>query len=230
MGLGIQHIYTSPYYPNPSHAERVNKQIKIAIRIFHHQHQKHWDQDLHWFQIAFNSAQHESTKVSPARLFLGRNLYHPLELHWNLDKLVDEHASPQSSREEWERAVQNLTKARQRRQQGYDLNRLPNPYKTGDWVMFKEHHLSKAADSINQKLLPVWSKPCVIETFSSPVTARLINPSTAQTKIGLRDPHQSSLGYPAPIVGQIHNAPDRSQPTPSVIGPPPCYLPFTTLK
>lgn len=190
MGLGIQHIYTSPYYPNPSHAERVNKQIKIAIRIFHHQHQRLWDQELHWFQIAFNSAIHESTKTSPARLFLGRHLHHPLELHWNLDKLVDEQCTPQSSHDEWSRAVENLSKARQQRQQKYDLNRLPNPYKSGDWVMFKEHHISRAANAINSKLLPVWSKPCVIESFSSPVTARLLNPTTGKF---IRNAHVSQL-------------------------------------
>lgn len=171
MGLGIQHIYNSPYYTNPSHAERVNKQIKIAILIFHHQHQKRWDQDL--FQITFNSARHKSTKASPARLFLGRNLFHPLELHWNLDRTVDDQASPQSANEEWRKAVENLSNARQRKQQKYDLNRFPIPYKGGDWVPFREYHLSKAADAINKKPMPVWSKPCVIESFSSPVSARL---------------------------------------------------------
>ena len=185
-----QHIFTSPYYPNPSHAERVNKQIKIAIRIFHSEYQTLWDQELHWFQMAFNSAQHESTQNSPSRLFLGRTLYQPLELEWNLDKLVDGKGQPVSSRDEWTKAVDSLRKARENRAKRYNLNRLPTPYKPGDWVMFKENPVSKAVDNINQKLLPVWSKPCVIETFTSPVTVRLLDPTNGKF---VRRAHVSQL-------------------------------------
>lgn len=190
LGLGIQHIYTSPYYPNPSHAERVNKQIKIAIRIFHNKYQQFWDQNLHWFQMAFNSAVHESTQNSPSRLFLGRTLYHPLELQWNLDKLVDSQGTTPSTQDDWSRAIESLRRARESRERKYNQKRTPNTFKSGDWVMFRLNPISKAVDHINQKLLPMWSKPCVIETFTSPVTVRLIDPVNSKF---IRKAHVSQL-------------------------------------
>lgn len=176
MEMGIVHIFTTPYYPNPSHAERVNKNVKIALRTFHSEYQAQWDQHIHWFQIAFNSAIHESTNTSPDRLFLGRNVSHPLELHWNLDTLTDTKATGQTLESEWASAVANLKRAREARRRRYDQDRAPNQFQAGDWVMFRENNISSAADHINQKLLPLWSKPCIIEAFTSPVTVRLINP------------------------------------------------------
>ncbi len=62
--------------------------------------------------------------------------------------------------------------------------------KAGDWVMFREHHQSKASDKINHKLLPLWSKPCVIERFTSPVTVSLVDPETGRL---VRRAHVSQL-------------------------------------
>lgn len=188
--MGITHVFTTPYYPNPSHAERVNKNVKVAIRTYHSQYQTHWDEHLHWFQIAFNSAVHESTKSSPDKLFLGRNLHNPLELHWNLDELTKADTPDQSLQQEWARAVANLRRAREVRQQRYDSNRVPAPFRTGDWVMYRLNPISSAADHINHKLLPLWSEPCVIESFSSPVTVRLVNPVNGKL---VRKAHVSQL-------------------------------------
>jgi transposase InsO family protein len=78
--LGVKHIITSPYYPQPSLVERFNRNLKAALVAFHHDQQNSWDQNLHIFQNGFNSAWHEATKSTPAKLFLGRELNHPLQL------------------------------------------------------------------------------------------------------------------------------------------------------
>lgn len=176
LEYGTQHIFTAPYNPSANMVERYNKEVKIAIRIFHSHHQQHWDQNLHWFQLAFNSAQHESTKTSPSRLFLGRPILHPLELHWNLDRLIGDPSPGRSTEAEWAEALRSLRRARAIRERRFNSSRKPNTFKVGDWVMFRLNHLSKAVDHINSKLLPMWSKPCVIESFSSPVSVRLVNP------------------------------------------------------
>lgn len=67
-------IFTSPHYPNPSHAKRENGNLKLALRIFHSQDHTAWDTNLHWFQLAFNSSWLESTKLSPSTLLLGRQI------------------------------------------------------------------------------------------------------------------------------------------------------------
>lgn len=180
LQFGIRHVTTTPYYPNPSHAERVNKNIKTALRIFHNQNHTEWDQNIHFFQLAFNSAKHESTGFSPAELFLSFTISHPLELHWNLDQLLSKNQAPQTNQDKWTEALGNLQKARQHRQTKYNSKRIPQPYKPGDWVMHRTHPQSKALDHINAKLMPLWSKPLIIETFTSPVTVRLIDPTSGK--------------------------------------------------
>lgn len=179
MDFGIKHIFTSPYNPSANNVERVNKNLKVALRIYHQADHQTWDQNLHWFQVAFNSSKHESTGVTPASLFLGREIKHPLQLAWNLDRLVPSSARIPTELQ-WEKALESLRHARQKRENYYNRGRIPNPFKPGDWVLYRLHPQSKAVDNINRKLMPQWSKPCVIECFTSPVTVRLINPSTGK--------------------------------------------------
>jgi len=51
-----------------------------ALKVFHHQSQKKWDNDLQLLAFAFNTACHESTNVCPTRMFLGAELATPLSL------------------------------------------------------------------------------------------------------------------------------------------------------
>ena len=81
---GIQHITITPYYPQASLAERVNRNLKSALKIFHHHSQKDWDEDLPWLSTAFNTAVHESTQATPDTLFLGREMKCPLAVRWDL--------------------------------------------------------------------------------------------------------------------------------------------------
>jgi transposase InsO family protein len=62
---GLTHITTTPYYPQASLAERVNHNLKSALKIFHHESQSEWDTVLPWLGLAFNTAVHDSTKCTP---------------------------------------------------------------------------------------------------------------------------------------------------------------------
>jgi len=81
---GVKHLTTIPYYPVASLAERVNRNLKSALKIFHHSSQKTRDEDLPWISIAFNTATHESTQATPDALFLGRELRCPLGVRWDV--------------------------------------------------------------------------------------------------------------------------------------------------
>lgn len=190
MEYGVDHVFTSPYYPNPSQAERVNKNIKIAMRIFHSEHQELWDQNLHWFQIALNSAKHNATGTTPAKLLCGRQITHPLELQWDIPHILENSVESADLELEWSRALENLRKAHEAREQSYNRGRLPNTFKAGDWVMYRLNNLSSAPDQVNAKLLPSWSPPCAIERFTSPVTVRLVNPDSGKF---VRKAHVSQL-------------------------------------
>jgi hypothetical protein len=85
--VGIRHITTSPYYPQASQVEPFNRNLKAALVIYYNSQHTHWDEHLSSLAIAFNSAWHQSTAATPASLFLGRELNHPLGLKWHLYEL-----------------------------------------------------------------------------------------------------------------------------------------------
>jgi hypothetical protein len=63
---------------------RVNLNLKAALKIFHHQSQRKWGEDLHLLAFTFDTACHESTKFCLARLFLGTDVATPLDSVWDL--------------------------------------------------------------------------------------------------------------------------------------------------
>jgi transposase InsO family protein len=71
---GVEHIFTTPYYPQGSLANRVYRNLKSALKIYHHQTQNTWDEDLPFLAFAFNTALHGSTQTTPDLLFLGREI------------------------------------------------------------------------------------------------------------------------------------------------------------
>jgi hypothetical protein len=69
---GKKHITTTPYYPQAFQAERLNRNLKAALKIFHHKAQNTWDENLCQLSMAFNTARHESTRSTLDVLFLGQ--------------------------------------------------------------------------------------------------------------------------------------------------------------
>jgi transposase InsO family protein len=41
---GIRHATTTPSYPQPSHAERFNRNLRAALITYHHLDHSHWDE------------------------------------------------------------------------------------------------------------------------------------------------------------------------------------------
>ena len=85
---GIKHVTTSPYYPQPSHAERFNRNLRSALIAYHAEQQNCWDQNLKWLQLAFNTALHESHKAVPFEVMFGFSPTFPLANLWNIDDLL----------------------------------------------------------------------------------------------------------------------------------------------
>ena len=84
---GVKHIFTTPYDPQGSLGERVNRNLKTALKIYHHQTQNTLDEDLPFLASAFNTALHESTQTTHDLLFLGTEIKSPLGSRWNLPSL-----------------------------------------------------------------------------------------------------------------------------------------------
>jgi hypothetical protein len=58
-------VATTQYYPQPSHAERFNINLRAALIAYHADSQTTWDENLTWLQLAFNTATHEATENTP---------------------------------------------------------------------------------------------------------------------------------------------------------------------
>jgi hypothetical protein len=79
------------------------------LKIFHHQAQSTWDEDLPYLAFAFNTALHDSTQTTPDLLFLGREIKSLLGSHWDLPLEVDVKSTAGQSL--WARVCQNLKSA-----------------------------------------------------------------------------------------------------------------------
>jgi transposase InsO family protein len=88
--LAIRHITTSPYYPQPSHAERFNRNLRAALIAYHSNSQDMWDMQLGWLQLAFNSAEHEATKSPPFVVMFPFRSGSPLLNRWKISELLPE--------------------------------------------------------------------------------------------------------------------------------------------
>jgi transposase InsO family protein len=186
---GIQHVTTSPYYPQASQVERFNRNLKAALTIFHHSQHICWDENLPSLSIAFNSAWHESTGMTPAKLFLGREMMHPLEVKWELFDL-DLQKDREDVQRYWEEALRNLKKARDRVAQRYNSTRSRADFKIGDLVLVRLHPLSSKLQQHSAKLENKWSVPLTIAKFLSGVTVQLANPDTG---VIVRKAHVSQI-------------------------------------
>jgi hypothetical protein len=143
---GIEHRTTTPYYPQASLAERVNRNLKSALKIFHSKSQVTWDEDLPCLSLAFNTAIHESTGSTPDKLFLGREMKCPLGVRCELTSL-NKDSSTGTTQDFWTQAYRNLKRACSKVAQRYNQGRIPHAYRVGDRVVF---HLNLASSKAKQ--------------------------------------------------------------------------------
>jgi transposase InsO family protein len=86
--LGVKHIIASPFYPQPSHAERFNRNLRAALIAFNSNAQDTCDQELGWLEQAFNTAEHEATKSSPIAIMFPFRSGLPLLNRWKITELL----------------------------------------------------------------------------------------------------------------------------------------------
>lgn len=153
-----------------NNSERVIRSIKQAISSFYCDNQKHWDNDLHLILIALNNATHSSTRFSPAKLFLGINLLHPLSLKCEFDPEFYQTEDPSKLKKLWCQAFHNLQVANDQVAKQYNKNKGTLPFKIGDLVMYKNYTLSRKIHGRNGSLLPKFTGPYKIEKIRSRVS------------------------------------------------------------
>jgi hypothetical protein len=113
--------YHHPCYPQVSLAERVNRNLNLALKVFHHKTQSASDEDLLWLSLAFNTAVHDGTKCTSDKLFLGRELKCPLFVRWDLYR-VSTNGTGDADHSFWTQAYRNLRQVRNKVAGRYDAN------------------------------------------------------------------------------------------------------------
>jgi hypothetical protein len=129
--------------------------LKSALKIFHHNAQLSWDEDLPWQGIAFNTAIHESTKVTPDKLFLGREMGCPLGVQWELTPEIIWDGTGEHNCLFWTCAYANLQRARRTVARRFNQGRKPHSYQVGDTVRYRLKLVSNKANRTLAKLLMV---------------------------------------------------------------------------
>jgi len=190
FSLGVKHINTTPYYAQESLAERVNRNLKSALNVFHHNSHKLSDEDLPWLGFAFNTASHESTNATPDSLFLGREIISPLECRRNLSTEDAKNSVSGTDLSFWTRAYRNLKAARNRAAHIYNNGRKAHSLKFGDPVMYKIQLVSCKPHNLTSKLMVRWSEPVIIAKTVNGNNVLLANTDTG---VFIRRAHVSQL-------------------------------------
>ncbi|KAJ8871626.1 hypothetical protein PR048_027953 [Dryococelus australis] len=81
---GVRHVNMIPYYPSPNLVECVNKNVMLALSIFHNSDQCGWDLNISQLSLAFNLVPHRTTGFSPIKVFLVGELPSHLLNIWSI--------------------------------------------------------------------------------------------------------------------------------------------------
>lgn len=169
FGLGVKHITTSVARPNSNQSERLNRNLKMILKIYSSQTQNKWDEHIPFLCIGINSAIHDSTGVTPAYAFLGRELNHPLKLHWDLG---DEYP-PELVDDRIRKILEHSAAAHRKSRERYNKNRKPSPYREGDLVVYRKYTPSNKANKISNKLTQTWTGPFTVIKVLNPVNIKI---------------------------------------------------------
>ena len=175
--LGVQKTRTSPYRPQSDGlVERFNRTLQQMLASYVNENRNDWDDHLPYMCMAYRSTVHESTKFSPNRLMLGREVNLPLDIM--IGAPPSSGVSPcyvqyvewvkHAMKKSFIAAHEHSRKAAERQKRNYDKSVLPNDdFQVHDWVWY--FYPPKA----RQKLGQGWTGPFLITEKLSNVLFRI---------------------------------------------------------
>jgi len=79
--LGIDKTRTTPFHTeSDGMVERMNQTLENMLSLFSHENQWGWDEHVPFLMMAYRSSTHETTKVSPNKMMLDRDINLPVDL------------------------------------------------------------------------------------------------------------------------------------------------------
>ena len=185
--LNIYKTRTTPYHPaGNGQVERYNRTIMDLIHSEVKDNPVHWDETLPIACMAYNSTVHTSTGFEPNLLWLGRNIYlpvdrmmppdpdvHPLPLHEYARKLVED------IRANFVTARLRLGKAATVMKKYYDRTAHLHDYKVGDAVKLRVFRKEKGVSKFAER----FSGPYFVLDVLSDIRFRIALNATTKPKV-----------------------------------------------
>ncbi|CAG9093180.1 unnamed protein product [Plutella xylostella] len=190
--LGIQHIFSPVYHPEPNMVERRNRDMKTQIAIMVKNQHNVWPTALPAIQFAINTAVCQSTGFTPAYLTFGRELRTPCDLTHDLSTVIRSEnfvheITPTLKKlaDDLKIAKENVEKAQENNRLAANKKRRPDPgYKVGDLVLITTHPISNQEKNYTAKFAPRRDGPYQILNKISSTIYEVCSPEAPNTPIG----------------------------------------------
>lgn len=185
--LGIKKTRTTPLHPqSDGMVERFNKTIEEHLTKVVEKHQRDWDEHLPLFLMAYRSAVHNTTGLTPARILFGKELRLPCDLKFGSpeNEQMDVEDYAYRLREKLlaihEIARERIQLASDRMKARYDVNASNSGFYEGDRVWLYNPQRKKG---ISPKLTPAWEGPYTVVKRINDVVYRIQRSPKAKMKV-----------------------------------------------
>lgn len=184
--LGIRKLQTTPYHPECNGAvERLNQTIVGMLRHYVSRDQSDWDVWVPYVTFAYNSASHESTRLSPFFLMYGRGpdlpaaLYEPPKgSYGTLENYKEELLQRLAAAHDLAR--ESLASSAESRKRVFDRGTQKPKFLVGDLVCVED---TAGIRGLAKKLRMKWRGPFKVVERLSDVTLRIKESRTGEQKI-----------------------------------------------
>ena len=168
--------------------ERFNRTLENGLTMFVNENQTDWDQHIPLFLMAYRTAVHESTKVTPSKMMLGREMRVPIDL-WSgkPEEEIGHRTSTQYAQdleEKLERvhviARENLEKSSAAMKRRYDSKVCGFRFDEGAGVWL---HCTMRKKGKSPKIMKRWDGPYVVINHLNDVIVRIQRGLRAKPKV-----------------------------------------------
>jgi hypothetical protein len=183
LGTGLK-FSASYHHQTNGQAERVNKTMEEALRIFVQGQPKTWPQRLGMFEFAYNSSRHSTTGMAPFQLLYGEIPHTPASLiHGSSPRSPSATAFAEGLMSSQLPARNVIQQANRLFRERHAQARRGHVYLPGEEVLLSSQHLSLRGE--HPKFSPKFVGPFVIKELRGVNTVELQIPP--QTRFGLID-------------------------------------------
>lgn len=201
--LQIHKIRTSAYKPSTNGmVERFHRTLNALLAKAVSHHQRDWHLHLPFVLCAYRSREHEGTGYSPCKLFLGREMWQPMDLV--LGDLLGGQTTPQSvpafvdnleqkMRDAYNHVREYTGQLASRRASRYNLKVTEREFAPGSWVLY---HYPRKRVGRKDKWEAFYTGPYQVLEKLSPVLYRIQRSPRSLPKVVYVDKLKPFEGIP----------------------------------